>query len=196
MSSNSSAIRPGSDLLNPAALRIPTAARHTEQRKPRTNDVRIGKPKADDWASVHPKEAFRWENFWAYEKDKSVYLLPPPLYDQLEPNVQRVFAESDFYLTAVLHADPIVWMLKHSDTDWFRSHRESVEAAMSGWVQVQSNRAAGRYDHKRATATWPDPDWSGYESAEDAQKLFTTLFSERLIAVLDHPVLERIRGRK
>jgi hypothetical protein len=196
MTGTSSAPLPGSALLNPAALRIPTAARHTEQRKRYSSDVRIAKPKPDAWVTIHPDQKFHWENLWAYEKDKSFYLLTPAVYDELEDSVQRVFAECDFYLAAVLNDDPILWMVKHSDTDYFRTMRGAVEAAMAGWVQVQSNQRSKRYDFKQPQATYPTPDWSEYATPDDAQKLFTTLFTDRVIDQTGHDVLERIRGRK
>ena len=45
-------------------------------------------------------------------------------------------------------------------------------------------------------ATYAAPDWSEYSTPEDAQKLFTALFTNRVITEPDHDVLERIRGRK
>ena len=190
------AVPPDQPLLNPAALRIPTAARNSEQRKQRAASLKIAKPRPDDWVTIHPDEAFRWENFWAYEKDKKFYLLSPALYDQLEDNVQRVFVEHDFYLTGVLNEDPIVWFVKHSDTEWFRTMRCAVEAAMAGWVQVQSNLHMKRYDFRPASAKYDNPDWSEFTTVDQAQKLFAEVFAGRVIAAPDHDLLERIRGRK
>jgi len=87
-------------------------------------------------------------------------------------------------------------MVRHSDTDYFRTMRGAVEAAMTGWVQVQSNQRSKRYDFKQPQATYAAPDWSEYTTADDAPKLFTALFTNRVIAEPDHDVLERIRGRK
>ena len=185
-----------SPLLNPASLRIPTATRHTEQRKRYTSDLKIKRPENDEWAVIHPDATFRWENIWAYEKDNKFYLLSPALYDQLEDHVRRVFAEYDFYLAAVLNAGYILWRVKHSDSDYFRTMRDAVEAAMTGWVQVQSNQTTKRYDFRHPQATYAAPDWSEYSTPEDAQKLFTALFANRVITASDHDVLERIRGRK
>ena len=157
MASLSAAAPTGSPLLDLASLRIPSAARNTEQRKHRTSDVKITKPKPDEWVRVHPDESFRWEGFWTYEKDKNFYLLSPAVYEGLEESVQRVFAECDFYLTAVLNADPIAWLVKHSDTEYFRTMRHAVEAAMTNWVQVQSNQRLKQYDFKFPPATYPEP---------------------------------------
>ena len=196
MSSVSTTTQPGSPLLDPASLRIPTGARHTEQRKRFTSNLTIIKPKADQWVRLHDDALFRWESFWAYEKDKNFYLLSPALYNELEESVQRVFAEYDFYLTAVLNADPIVWLVKHSDTEYFRTMRGAVEAAMTGWVQMQSNQRLKQYDFKKPQAAYPAPDWSEYSTEADAQKVFTALFANRVITHADHDILERIRGRK
>ena len=63
MSKTAAPLQPESPLLDPTALRIPTAARNSEQRKQQTLDLRIDKPGPDDWVFVHPDEAFRWEGF-------------------------------------------------------------------------------------------------------------------------------------
>ncbi len=196
MAACSTAILPGSQLLDPASLRIPAAARNTEQRKHRTSDVKIAKPRPDEWVRIHPDESFRWEGFWTYEKDKNFYLLSPAVYEELEESVQRVFSEYDFYLTAVLNADPIAWLVKHSDTEYFRTMRHAVEAAMTNWVQVQSNQRLKQYDFKYPLAAYPAPDWSACATEEDAQKVFNSLFANRVITQPGDDVLERIRGRK
>lgn len=185
-----------SPLLNPSALRIPAGARHSEQRKQLASALKITKPRPDAWVIIHPDESFRWENFWAYEKDKKFYLLTPTLYDQLEDNVQRVFVEHDFYLTEVLNDDPIIWFIKHSDTEYFRTMHSAAEAAMAGWVQVQSNQRTKQYDFRHASAEYAKPDWTEFATAEQAQKLFVQLFGGRVIMEPNHDVLERIRGRK
>lgn len=185
-----------SPLLNPSALRIPAGARHSEQRKQLASTVKIAKPRPDAWVIIHPDEAFHWQNFWVYEKDKKYYLLSPSLYDQLEDNVRRVFAEHDFYLTGVLNDDPIIWFVKHSDTEYFRTMRCAVEAAMAGWVQVQSNQHLKQYIFHRASADYARPDWTEFTTAEHAQNLFAQLFAGHVITEQDDDVLERIRGRK
>ncbi len=186
-----------SALLDPAALRIPITARHSEQRKtPATAAIAIRRPANDEWAYVNPNSEFHFENFWCYEKDKKVYMITPTLYPQLEVYVARVFAEWDFYLAAVKNDDPVIWPVKHSDTDYFRTQREAVQAAMTGWYQIQSNQALKRYDYRPAHADYPTPDWTGFETTEDARALFTKTFRNSLITSLDHDVLERLRGRK
>lgn len=195
--SNIAAFSPDSPFLDPAALRIPTGARHSEQRKrAAASALIVRRPNADEWVFVHPDPLFHWENFWCYEKDKTHFMVVPDVYEELESSVSRVFAEWDFYLASVLNGDPIIWPVKHSDTDYFRTIREAVQAAMTGWLQVQSNQNLKRYDYRHATGNYPAPDWSGFQTAQDAGNLFTKTFRERLIMKTDHEVLERLRGRK
>lgn len=160
-------------ILDPSALRIPPAARNSEKRKQSNLNLKIVKPLPDDWARIHPSEAFRWEGFWAYEKDKQYYVVSHATYLQLEEQVQRVFAEHDFYTAAILNGDSVVWPVKHSDTDWYRSMREATLAAFDGWVQVQSNSRTTQYDVRTPKAGYATPDWSALSTDEDACKLFT-----------------------
>lgn len=187
---------PDSVLLDPAAFRMPVAARNSEQRRRLGSDLKIGKPEPDDWAFVHPNTEFHFESLWAYEKDDKLYLLHPSVYDKLEENVQRVFKECDFYLTVILNSDPIVWMVRHSDTEWFRTARRAVEAGMKNWVQIQSNKRLKQYDIRHPEAQYAEPDWSEYSTGEDAKRVFTQLFKGKLITSHDDTILERIRGRK
>jgi hypothetical protein len=187
---------PSDPLLDPAALRIPVGARHTAGRKPASSSLTIRKPSNDEWVLVHPDLLFHWEGYRVYEKEKKHHLLSPSLYDQLETNVRRVFGEWDFYLASVLNDDPIIWPVKYSDTDYFRTLHEAVQAAMTGWHQVQSNRDLKRYDYLPAQKDYSLPDWSGFQTEEEARALFTRTFREHLIDKLDHEVLERLRGRK
>jgi putative ribosome biogenesis GTPase RsgA len=98
----------------------------------------------------------------------------------------------------VLNADLIVWFAKHSDTEYFRTMRGAVEAAMTDWIQVQSNQRLKQYDFKHPQATYAVPDWSEYSTEDDAQNVFTALFANRVITEPepDHDILERLRGRK
>jgi hypothetical protein len=196
MNRHSTTNPPDSVLLDPAAFRMPVAVRNSEQRKKLGADLKIGKPRADDWAFVHSSKDFHFESLWAYEKDDKLYLLHPSLYDELEENVQRVFRECDFYVAAILNGDPIAWMVKHSDTEWFRSARRAVESAMTNWIQIQSNNRLKQYDVRHPEAQYPEPEWTGYTTAEDGRVVFTQLFRDKLIATPDHDVLQRIRGRK
>jgi hypothetical protein len=79
-------------LLDPAAFRMPIRAHNSEKRKP-GNALKIAKPRNDDWVRIHPDVRFHWQHIWAREdNNKNVQILLPGLYDQLETQVQRVFA--------------------------------------------------------------------------------------------------------
>jgi hypothetical protein len=58
----------------------------------------------------------------------------------LRTRVQRVFGECQFFVTAVLNGDPILWLVKHSKTDYFETMLEAVEAGMVGWFRCSRIR--------------------------------------------------------
>jgi len=183
-------------LLDPASFRMPIRAHNSEKRKP-GNALKIDKPRNDDWVRIHPDACFHWQHIWAREdQNKNVHILNPGLYDQLETQVQRVFAENDFYVAAVLNSDPIVWRVKHSDTEWFRTMQHAVEIGFSGWVQVQSNMNLNRYDVNEPSIDYETPAWQDVTGGSSAQELFTRVFSGRVIQLVDDDALERIRGKK
>jgi hypothetical protein len=183
-------------LLDPSAFRMPIGAHNSEKRKP-GNVLKIAKPRNDDWVRIHPDVEFHWQHIWAREDhNKNVHILLPGLYDQLETQVQRVFAENDFYIAAVLNSDPIVWRVKHSDTEWFRTMQNAVEIGLSGWVQVQSNMDMNRYDVNPPFMDYEVPDWQEVTSGSTAQELFTRVFNGRVIHSINDEALDRIRGKK
>lgn len=110
--------------------------------------------------------------------------------------MQRVFSENDFYVTAVLNANTILWRVKHSDTEWFRTMQRGIEAGLVGWVQIQSNLAQKCYDCHEASIDYDSPNWEEVTGGFTAAELFTRVFSGRVIQSVDDDVLERIRGKK
>lgn len=184
----------GPVLLDPKALRIPITSRNSEKR--RSTNLNITKPKPDAWVAVHPHPAYHWQNFWAYEKDRKLYILDPTIYDALPDNVQRVFFEHDFYLATELNADIFVWPVKHTDTNWFRTLHGAALEGQRNWVQVQSNSRTGQYDCRQPSAVYDVPDWSEFSTEENALNAFNQAFSGRIISDPHHGLLKRIGGRE
>jgi hypothetical protein len=188
---------PASVLLDPAAFCIPPHARTSGQKRKYTADLKIGKPGPADWVRIHHDASFHWRYINAREDgNHNFYILAPGLHEQLESRVQRVFGECRFFITAVLNADPILWLVKHSKTDYFETMVEAVEAAMTGWIQMQSNQVKKCYEINPPHIDYPEPDWSSMLGDATAQELFTRIFKGHVIDSADHEQLERIRGRK
>jgi hypothetical protein len=74
---------------------------------------------------------------------------------------------------------------------WWQSSREAAELAMTTWVRVRSNMNLGAYEMFEAASDVPDPNWGELESFTD---LLRIAFKGRLVADLDHPVIQRLRG--
>jgi hypothetical protein len=188
---------PASALLDPAAFCIPPHARTSGQKHKYTADLKIGKPGPADWVRIHPDTSFHWRYIDAREdRNHNFYILAPGLYEQLENRVQRVFGVCQFFVTATLNADPFLWLVKHSKTDYFETMLEAVEAAMAGWIQVQSDQAKKCYETSHPSIIYPEPDWSSILGDATPQELFTRIFKGKVIDSPEHEQLERIRGRK
>ena len=192
-----SSATPASVLLDPAAFCVPPHARISGQKRNYIADLKIGKPGPADWVRIHPDTSLHWRYINAREdRNHNFYILAPGLYEQLENRVQRVFGLCQFFVTATLNADPFLWLVKHSKTDYFETMLEAVQAAMTGWVQVQSNQDKKCYEFNPPSADYSDPDWSSMLGEATPQELFTRVFKGRVIDSVDHEQLERIRGRK
>jgi hypothetical protein len=74
--------------------------------------------------------------------------------------------------------------------EWWRSMREAAELAMKQWVRVKANMSLGAYEMFLAESTMSEPEWPNVTF----QDLIKLAFRDRLITVLDHPVIKRLRG--
>jgi hypothetical protein len=78
------------------------------------------------------------------------------------------------------------------DNEWWRSAREAKGLATKSWVRVKSNTSLGAYEIFEAESTMSEPVWP-------EMKLFDLIriaFRSYLIDRLDHPAIDKLRGRK
>jgi hypothetical protein len=72
-----------------------------------------------------------------------------------------------------------LWMVKVSDTNWYKAARRAVNAALNRWVQVQARKAANTYDLITPLDPIPDPDWSSFRPFDE---MLDNAFDEHVIA--------------
>jgi hypothetical protein len=75
--------------------------------------------------------------------------------------------------------------------DWWRSLRGAAEVATKSWVRVKANMNLGAYDIFQAENTLSDPEWPEL----DFWDLIKIAFRDHLIDRIDHPVIDRLRGK-
>lgn len=155
--------------------------------------VPVRKPAKQVFVRTHPDPAYRIHTVVLEDQiDRLTYLVAPELRDAL-----RDVAVNRLLITAVTRqGDPFLWSLTLPGPDgranpWNESALQAAAAAEKDWVRVQANMSNGMYDVFYAEGELTDPQWPK-ESFEEILKL---AFRDRYIDSLDHPVMNRLRGR-
>ena len=152
----------------------------------------VHKSNVQDFVRVHPSPEFR-ENFPVIElkDDREEYIVAGNIVPEL---VGECCAKTLF--TAVNRQGVVfLWPVRLPDPEgkqmeWWRSMREAAELAMKQWVRVKANMSLGAYEMFLAESTMSEPEWPNVTF----QDLIKLAFRDRLITVLDHPVIKRLRG--
>jgi hypothetical protein len=74
---------------------------------------------------------------------------------------------------------------------WNQSAHKAAYIAMETWVRVTSNLSLGAYDTCTATGELPEPEWPDISF----QEILKIAFGDYQISNLDHPVIQRLRGK-
>src|SRR5262249_41748413 len=75
-------------------------------------------------------------------------------------------------------------------TEWSRSAREAAELAMNQWLRLKANMSLGAYEITVAETAMADPVWPELTY----EQLIRIGFRDRMITIVDHPVVKRLRG--
>ena len=79
-----------------------------------------------------------------------------------------------------------------NDNEWNRSAREAAEQAKKRPVRIESNREVGAYECRITDTLLPEPVWPDVTLLH----LIRLAFRERVIASMDHIVLQQLRGER
>ncbi len=84
-----------------------------------------------------------------------------------------------------------IWPLSYDTSNsWNQSALQGAEQAKTHWVRLKSNKDEGKYQIMVAKGELPDPIWPDFDLGE----MITLAFGDRIIADLNHPVLQKLRG--
>jgi hypothetical protein len=154
-------------------------------------DVTVRKPKPDEWVRVHRENRI---NTWIGElssKRGELYYICPNV-QHLVPKHSRL---TSLYVTINSQGVLFLWPVKLDDpnrsNDYLTSAHAGAEKAIEEWVQMVSNREAGRYDVFVPEGTIPEPEWPEWSF----QEIIDAAFHKRTVADEDHAFIKHIRGR-
>jgi hypothetical protein len=151
------------------------------------------RPSSQDFVRVHPSPDYRRNLFCVDLKDdRECYLVRPEIAAHLlgETTLKTLFTA--ITRQGVVFLWPVALPSPDGKTnEWWRSAREAAELAVTRWIRIKADMNLGAYQVYEAEGQIPAPEWS--ELAY--QELLRISFKDRLIDRVDHPVIQRLRGR-
>jgi hypothetical protein len=181
------------DPFAPENLRLSQAFTETVGVKKLLTTIPVRKPSPQEFVRVCADPAYR-ENFPILElkDEREEYIVTAALV----PELVGEYVTKTLFLAINRQGTLFFWPVRlpspdGKDNNWWRSGREAAALAMKFWVRVKANMNLGAYDIYKAESIMAEPEWpeAGYWD------LIKLAFRDYLIPTLDHPVIQRLRGR-
>jgi hypothetical protein len=175
------------------SLRLPANYGATLGVKKLLTNVLVGKPKKAQFFRTHISDDMTFPAMVLENKEANEFYL-------VVPDVAQEIGE--LVRPAMLHATIdrqnnvflILVPLPGEDgtrNSWHESRAQAVEYAKTKWIRIIANQSAGGYDVYEAQAELPEPEWPTC----DIDALVQVAFRGKIIASLDHPIVQSLLGR-
>lgn len=156
--------------------------------------VPVGKPGKQTWFRIRPGPEWQltaWLLEW--EEDGSQYFMLPHLAEGLEGELKR----ANLRLVVTPAGSVRLWPIRQPNADgtdnpWFQSARRIAALAEQTWVRMRSDREAQGYTAVVAEVDFDEPIWP----EQSFQELLKIAFAGKVVEGLDHPVVQRLLGRR
>lgn len=181
------------DLFDIESLRLSQAFTETVGVKKILSTVPVRRPHPQEFVRVHPSPEYRCDFAMVeLKEDREDFLVRPEVLHELAGET----VHKTLFTAISRQGVTFLWPVRLPDPDdrrrneWTRSSREAAELAMGKWIRVKANMHLGAYEMAEATGLMADPVWPelGF------QELLRIAFRDRMIASVDHPVVQRLRG--
>jgi hypothetical protein len=157
--------------------------------------VKVGKPDPDDYWRAHPDEDFH-QTHLIYKPTRlsSVYLVD----GALEGLLHKVTYEATLYAWITLEGKLGLWDVRAASSsfggnDWTESTISVIEKGFTYWVRYQKNDNEDAWEANVAEDDWGEPQWPEGKTMDD---FLHAAFDKRFIDSEDHPIVQRIFGRR
>jgi hypothetical protein len=181
------------DPFDPANLLLSQNFAETVGVKKLLTTIPVRRPSPQDFVRVHSSPDYRG-NFSILElkDEREEYVVQ----NSIVPELLGEVVSKTLHLAINRQGVVFFWPTRlptpdGKDNEWWRSAREAKEVAMQSWVRVKSNTSLGAYEIFQAESTMAEPVWP----QEKFFDLIKIAFRSHLIDRLDHPAIDRLRGR-
>lgn len=174
-------------------LRLPANYGVTLGVKKMLTSVHVGKPKKPQFFRTSQSNEMTFNAMILEQKDtREYYAVAPSVAQQISELVRAV------QLHAAIDRQNNVFLIpvplpgesgtRHS---FHESLAQAVEHAKTKWLRITANMHVGGYDVYEAEGALPEPEWPEHT----IEALFEVAFRGKIIATLDHPVVQSSLGK-
>jgi hypothetical protein len=186
----------GPDPFDPARLRLSQDFATTVGVKKLLTMVPVRKPANEWFIRTHPDPEYRIQTaVLELKEERETYLVDRDLWQSLATEPTFI---AKMLITAMNRQGTVfIWPIRLPGPDgklddWNRSALVAAEEAKKSWVRVAANMNLGAYDIWQAEAELASPTWPEISF----QELLRTAFKDKTIQSHDHPVLQKLRGKR
>ena len=157
------------------------------------SNIPVQKPNKQEFIRVNRDPENRLETMvLEIKEDRETYLVDPPLWEELHNELTTKVLVLYVNRQNVLK----LWPIKLPGADgkldsWNESALEAAQFAQNAWVRVSSNMGLGAYDIYEADEMLPEPHWQEISM----EKILELAFKGKYIDSLDHPAIQKLKGR-
>jgi hypothetical protein len=126
------------------------------------------------------------------KEDREVYLVKP----NVAGDIAGEFVPATLYTAINRQGVLVVWPVKLPGPDgkhnaWHQSATIAAERAMDRWIRITANMSLGAYEIFEANSNLSDPTWPDLSF----QEILKVAFRDRIVDFVDHPLIQRLKGR-
>ena len=178
---------------NLKSLRLPANYGATLGVKKLITNVVVGKPKKANFFRIHKTIEMVFPGMLLEQKEsRESYLVVPTIAQEISELVRPV------QLHAAIDRQNNVFLIpvplpgeSGTRNPWHESLAQAVEHSKNKWIRISANMHVGGYDIYEAQGELPEPDWPD----TDIDALVQVAFRGKIIAGLEHPVVQSLLGR-
>ena len=181
----------GTDL---KSLRLPANYGAALGVKKLLTNVLVGRPKKSNFFRTHPSDEMTFPAMILENKEaRESYVVVPEVAQEVSELVRPVM------LHAAIDRQNNVFLIPvplpgeaGTRNPWHESLAQAVEYSKLKWIRITANMHVGGYDVNEAQAVdLPEPEWP----AHDIDALVQVAFRGKIIAGLDHPIVQSLLGK-
>lgn len=180
----------GTDL---KSLRLPANYGATLGVKKLLTSVPVGRPKKPQFFRTHPSDEMTFPAMLLENKDSGEsYLVVPAVAQEIIDLVRPVVLHAAIDRQNNVSLIPVP--LPGEDgtrNSWHESLAQAVEHAKKKWIRIAANMHLGGYDVYEAEGALPEPEWPEH----DIESLIQVASRGKIIASLEHPVVQSLKGK-